>query len=144
MPVTRVYSPTGWRVLEANGASIANNAFAQADDNDFALTTHGSDYPHLEFELVWQHATAPTANSVLQLFAQDRAVGSGAQDARPPSANNLQTLLATVRVDAVTTAQSKRFDVLKAPTNAAYWLYANGVTNAVSAGWTLRARAFSF
>lgn len=144
MAVSRVYSPSGWRTLEANGSSIASAAFVQADDADFSLAAHGNNYPHLEFELSWIHGTAPTAGSALALFAQDKNVYGGANSARAPSANNLQRLVATVATDAVTTQQYKRFDVLMAPADAAYWLYGSGITNAVTAGWQLRARAFTF
>lgn len=142
MPTTRVYSPTGWRALEANGASIADAAFAQADDAAFSLTTHGDDYPHLEMELVWAHGTAPTANSALVIFAQDVSVNGG--NALAPSANNLRGVVATVLVTNTTSTQRARVDVIKAPTDANYWVHANGVTNGVSSGWTLRARAFTF
>lgn len=144
MAVSRVYSPSGWRVLEANGASVSSAAFVQADDADFTAASHGSSYPHLEFEMSWIHGTAPTAGSSIAVFAQDKNVAGGANSARPPSANNLQKLVATIPTDAVTTQQYKRFDVLMAPTDAAYWLYGSGITNAVTAGWTLRARAFTF
>ena len=142
MATTRVYAPTGWRVLEDAGASIANSAFAQADLAAFSIANHGDNYPHLEVELVWIHATAPTANSALAVYAQD--IGVNGYDARPPSANNLQKRVGSVTVDAVTTTQSSRFDIIKAPTNAWYWLQGVGITNAVTAGWTLRARAFTF
>ena len=142
MATTRVYAPTGWRVLEASGASIANNAFAQADDASFSIATHGDNYPHLEIEMVWIHSVAPTANSAIVVYAQD--INVNGVDSRPPSANNLQTRVASALCDAVTTTQTKRIDIIKAPTNAWYWLQGVGITNAVTAGWTLRARAFSF
>jgi hypothetical protein len=139
--MARIYSATGWRTLEANGESIASGAFAQADDNDFSLADHGESYPHLELELVWTHGTAPTANSALFIYAQSKAINT-ANDQRPPSANHLPPIVAQVRVDAVTTTQAWRGDIMKAPTNAAYWLQAVGTSTAVAAGWTLRARAF--
>lgn len=139
---TRVYAPTGWRTLEAAGIAIANSAFAQADDASFSLATHGDNYPHLEMELTWTHGTAPTANSTLAVYAQD--IGVNGVDARPPSANNLQKRVAVATVDAVITAQASRFDIIKAPTSAWYWLQGVGITNAVTAGWVLRVRAFTF
>jgi hypothetical protein len=141
--MARIYSDTGWRELETDGATIASDTFVLASLADFVLATHGEDFEHLEVELLWQHATAPTANSALTLFAQDKAIYPSS-DARPPSANHLHRRLASARVDAVTTLQAWRGDILKAPPNFALWLHGTGITNAVSAGWKARARAFRF
>lgn len=131
-----------WVVLEANGGSIANNAFGQADDLGFSLVTDGGGRPNLEFELVWTHGTAPTANTALTVYAQDLNF-NGTDDAQPPSANNLTRSVASVNVANVTTAQRARFNVMFAPAEASYWLHNTGTNQSVSAGWTLRARAWT-
>jgi hypothetical protein len=141
--MARIYAPTGWRILEDDGAVIANNAFVQADDNDFSLATHGDGFEHLELELVWNHTSAPTANSVLTLFGQDLAINT-ANNARAPSDTHLHRRLAAVRVDSVTSTQAWRGDILQAPPNFRLWVHGTGITNAVSAGWKARARAFRF
>lgn len=131
-----------WVDLEANGGSITAASFVQADDADFSLATNGGSRPHLEFEFEWTHASAPTANTPVQVFAQDKTMFGGANHARAPSANNLQRLVGTVLADNTTSTQRRRFDVTFAPAEAAYYLR-NGTTQTISSGWKLRARAWS-
>jgi hypothetical protein len=125
-----------------NGGSIANNAFGQADDLSFSLVTDGGSRPNLEFELSWAHGTAPTANTALTVYAQDLNF-NGTPDAQAPSANNLRRFVASVNVANTTSTQYARFDVMFAPADAAYWLLNTGTGQTVSAGWTLRARAWT-
>lgn len=131
-----------WVTLEASGASIANNAFGQADDLSFSLVTDGGSRPNLEFELSWAHGTAPAANTTINIYAQDLNF-NGTPDAQAPSANNLRRLVATVNVTNTTGNQYARFDVFFAPADAAYWLQNVGTGQTISSGWTLRARAWT-
>lgn len=142
MPGESIRDYSAWRDLEANGAAVANNAFGEANDAQFNLTTHGGDRPHLQFELDFIFGTAPTAGTVLALHHQDHDFFGGATDARAPSANNLRGFLRSVLVENVTVQQLYRFDVMFAPTHAAYWLQNVGTGQSVSAAWRLRARAW--
>lgn len=132
-----------WVDLEANGAAIANNAFGQANDANFSLATNGGSRPHLELELEFTFGTAPAANTPIVLHAQDLDFFDGASDAGAPSANQLGGALGAVLVESVTTTQRKRLDLPFAPANAAYWLQNATTGQTISAGWKLRARAWS-
>lgn len=140
--VIRDYAAS-WVDLEASGASIANNAFGEANDNAYNMATDGGNRLHLQFEIEFTFASAPTANTSLAIYAQDLDLFGGTDDARAPSANNLQRLVGSVVVENVTTAQRRRFDVFDAPTHAAYWVQNAATGQSVSAGWKLRARAWS-
>lgn len=130
-----------WVTLESSGASIANNAFAQADDASFDLAADGGNRPDLEFEIEFTFGIAPTANTALVLHAQDLDLFGGTDDMRSPSANYLAGAVASVLVENTTNTQRKRFYVQNAPTKAAYWLQNAGTTQTLSSGWKLRARA---
>ncbi len=128
--------------LEANGGSISAAAFAQANDANFSLSADGGNRPHLALEFEWTHGSAPTANSAIQIFAQDLDFFGGTNDALAPSANNLQRLVATILADASTSTQRRRIDVMFAPENAAYYVR-NGSNQTISSGWKLSARAWT-
>lgn len=131
-----------WVDLEANGASIANNAFAQADDAAFSLSADGGGRPHLQIELEYTYSTAPTANTPIILHAQALDLFGGAADAAAPTTNNLSGAVWAVLVEARATTQRRRFDLLHAPEHAAYWLQNAATGQTISAGWKLRARAW--
>lgn len=133
-----------WVTLEAGGASIANNAFAQADDASFSLTTDGGGRPHMQFELEYAYTTAPTANTPIVLHAQDLDLFGGSDDAAAPTANNLSGAKTAVLVEAQATTQRRRFELLNAPEHAAYWLQNAATGQTINSGWKLRARAFSY
>jgi hypothetical protein len=132
-----------WVDLEANGASIANNAFAEANDAQYSMATDGGGRLHLELEIEVTFGTAPTANTQLIIYAQDLDLFGGTDDAIAPSANNSQLRVAVLSVSNVTTAQRRRLDILDAPRHAAYWLQNAATGQTISAGWKLRARAWS-
>ena len=131
-----------WVDLEASGASISNNAFVQADDAALDLSSY-SDKEHIQFELEAAYASAPTANTLIELHHVAQDLFGGANDGRDPSANNLGGILAGVLVDNTTSTQRWRFDVLLGPAHSKYWLRNNGTGQTISSGWKLRARAFS-
>lgn len=134
---------SAWVTLEASGGSIANNAFAQADDDTFDMSVDGGNRPHLQFEIEFAFGTAPVANASLGIFAQDLDLFGGADDAIAPSATNLQGFVEAVGVSSTTSTQRFRLDVFDAPINSAFWLQNAGSAQTVSSGWKLRARAFS-
>ena len=48
------------KTLEANGASIVNNALEQADDATYSVASDGAYYPDAKFVLAATFGTAPT------------------------------------------------------------------------------------
>lgn len=128
--------------LEANGASVANNAFGAADDAGFSLATDGGGRSHIEFELEITFGTAPTANTPVVLHHAPQDFFGGANDAAAPSSTNLGGWLASVIVDSATTTQRFRFDVLNAPANSKYWIQNAGTGQTISSAWKLSARAW--
>jgi len=133
-----------WVTLEANGGSIANNAFEQANDAAFSLASDGGGRPHLQFEIEVTFGTAPTAGTVLALHHQPLDLFGGSDDGRSPSANNIGGYLRNAIVcENTTSAQRFRFDLPFAPEHSSYWLQNAATGQTVSAGWKLRARAWS-
>jgi len=134
-----------WVLLEDNGGSISNNAFAAADDLDFDFSSDGGNRLHAEFEIEFAFTTAPTANTSIGLFARNKNIFGGTNTARDPSANHAAQLLRSVIVDAVgsSTIQRQRFDVINAPRNARYFLQNANTGQSINAGWKLRMRAWS-
>ena len=132
-----------WVDLEASGATITNNSFAQANDANFSLSADGGNRPHLEFEIEFTFGTAPAAGTALALHEQDLDFFGGTNDTASPSTTNLRGFLRSIPVENVTTTQRFRFDYMFAPTNAAYWLQNAGTGQSVTSGWKLRARAWS-
>jgi len=130
-----------WVDLEASGASITNNSFAQADDANLDLQTSGR--PHAQFEIEFAYGTNPTANTPIALHAQDLDLMGGTSDGRSPSANNLGGYFAQVSVENTTSTQRRRFEVFDAPVLAAIWLQNAGTGQTISSGWKLRVRGFT-
>lgn len=133
-----------WVDLETNGASISNNNFAEADDAGFSLATNGGDRPHLQFELEATFSVAPAAGSAIALHHAPQDLFGGTNDGRVPSANNFGGWLHNAVVENTTATQRWRFDLLMAPTDSKYHLQNLATGQTISAGWKLRARAFSF
>lgn len=82
------------KTLEASGAAIANNAMGQADDATYSISADGSSAPDADFVLAATFAVAPTANSTLDLYAQELDI-----DGTKTSAQSWQ-LTATITVNA--------------------------------------------
>lgn len=142
MPGESIRDYSDWVSLEANGASIANNAFAAADDAGFSLATQGGNRPHLEFEVEFTFGTGPTTGALALHHAPQDLFG-GTNDGQTPSATNLTGLLTAIPIATGTTAaQRLRFDLMFAPTDSRYWLQNVGTAQSVSTGWRLRARAW--
>lgn len=131
-----------WVDLTTSGGAVSNNSFLAATAANFSLATDGGNRPHLEFECELTFGTAPTANTAVVLHHAPLSTFSGV-DARDPSATNMGGSLSIMSVDSVTTAQRFRFVVLNAPGNSKYWLQNSGTGQSISAGWKLRARAWT-
>lgn len=125
------------KTLEANGAAIANNALAQADDASYSVVDDGSSYPDARFVLTGTFATAPTENTTLALYARPLDI-DGAADADAPETTRPTVFIGTFAVNNVTTAQSLMLIAQDVPWKADYYIHNNGTGQTLSAGWTLK------
>lgn len=129
--------------LEANGASISSAAYGEANDAAFDTVSQGGSRPHVEFELEFTLGASASGSPFLTIFAQDKNMFGGANNALSPSATNAKKLVRTITVATGTTsAQRETFTLPFAPRDASYWIY-NGTGQSVSTGWKLRARGMS-
>ena len=125
------------KTLEANGASIANNALAQADDASYSIITDGAYFPDADFVLTATFGTAPTEGAVLALYARPLAV-DGTADTQVPEITRPTLFIGSFVVDNVTTAQTMTLRAYDLPTKADYYIHNNGTGTSVSAGWVLK------
>lgn len=123
-------------VLEANGASIANNALAQADDAIYDIFADGEGRPDAKFILSVTYATAPTEGTLLSLYARPLDI-EGTNDAEVPEATRPTVLIGHFAVNNVTTTQYIELLAEDVPWKAAYYLHNNGTGQTVSVGWGL-------
>lgn len=125
------------KTLEANGASIANNALAQADDANYDVVVDGADYPDAKFVLAATFGTAPTENTTLALYAKPLDI-DGTNDADAPETTRPTVFIGTFTLNNVTTAQYIELLARDVPWKADYYLHNNGTGQTLSAGWTLK------
>lgn len=125
------------KTLEAAGASIANNALAQADDANYDIAADGAYYPDARFVASFTFGAAPTEGTVLALYARPLDI-DGTADAQVPEAARPTVYIGSFVVDDVTTAQYAELIGRDVPWKADYYLHNNGTGQTVSAGWTLK------
>ena len=125
------------KTLEANGASIANNALAQADDASYDLVSDGAYYPDADFVMTGIFATAPTEGTVLALYARPLDV-DGTTDTEVPETTRPTLFIGSFVVNNVTTAQTMTLRAYDLPTKADYYVHNNGTGLTLSAGWVLK------
>jgi len=125
------------KTLEANGASIANNAIAQADDATYDITADGDDYEDAKFVASFTFGTAPTEGTVLALYARPLDI-DGTNDAEVPEAARPTVYIGNFVVNNVTSTQYAELVGYDVPDKADYYLHNNGTGQTVSAGWTLK------
>lgn len=130
------------KTLEANGASIATNTLAQADDASYDIFTDSPGYRDAKFVLKCTFATAPTEGSVLALYARPLDI-DGTDDAEAPETTRPTVFVGSFIVNNVTTSQVMELLAQDVPWNASYYLHNNGTGQAVSAGWTLKVTPFT-
>jgi len=123
--------------LEANGASIANNALAQADDATYDIASNGNSYPDGEFVLTGTFATAPTEGAVLALYARPMDV-DGTADTEAPETTRPTVYIGSFLVNNVTSAQTIVLRGRDLPFKANYYIHNSGTGQSLSAGWTLK------
>lgn len=132
------------KTLEASGASIANNALAQANDATYGVFGDGSGYPDAKFVLSnVVFSVAPTEGALLSLYAQPLDI-EGTADAEVPEATRPTVFIGNFVVNNVTTAQAMEFIAQDVPWLASYYLHNNGTGQSVSAGWVLKVTPCTF
>ena len=124
------------KTLEASGASIANNALAQADDASYGIVADGDSYPDARFVLTGTFSVAPTENTTLALYARPLNI-DGTADADAPEATRPTQYIGVFVVNNVTSAQSMVCDAQNVPWEADYYIHNNGTGQTLGAGWKL-------
>lgn len=130
------------KTLEASGASIANNALAQADDASYSVTSDGGYFPDAKFVISATFAMAPTEGTTLALYARPLNI-DGTNDAEAPETTRPTVFIGAFVVNNVTTAQYIELLAQDVPWNADYYLHNNGTGQTLSAGWTLKVTPFT-
>lgn len=125
------------KTLEGNGAAIANNALAAADDANYDLAADAGSYPDAEFVLTGTFSVAPTEGATLALYARPLDI-DGTADAEVPETTRPTVYVGSFTVNNVTTAQSMLLVAQDLPRLAAYYVHNNGTGQSLSAGWTLK------
>ena len=124
------------KTLEASGASIANNALAQADDASYGIVADGDSYPDARFVLTGTFSVAPTENTTLALYARPLNI-DGTADADAPETTRPTQYIGVFVVNNVTSAQSLVLDAQNVPWEADYYIHNNGTGQTLGAGWKL-------
>ena len=124
------------KTLEANGASIANNTIAQANDADYGVVADGAYYPDAKFVASVTFSAAPTEGTTIALYARPLNI-SGTNDSEVPETTRPTVFIGTFVVNNVTTAQYIELLAQDVPWEASYYLHNNGTGQTISAGWTL-------
>ena len=135
--MTIVYGTT--KTLEANGASISNNALAQADDADYSVASDGASYPDAEFVLSGAFGTAPTEGMVLALYARPLNI-DGTNDAEAPETTRPTRFIGNFVVNNVTSTQYMTLTAFDVPAEASYYVHNNATGQTLSSGWTLKVK----
>lgn len=125
------------KTLEANGASIANNALMQADDASYDVAADGSYYPDAKFVVSFTFGTAPTEGTVLALYARPLDI-DGTSDGEVPETTRPTVYVGAFVVNNATTTQYVALLARDVPWKADYYLHNSGTGQTVSAGWTLK------
>lgn len=130
------------KTLESNGASIANNALAQADDAGYDIFVDGSSYRDAKFALTITFSVAPTENTVVSLYARPLDI-DGTADGEIPEATRPTVYVGAFVVNNVTTAQTIELLAEDVPWKADYYLHNNGTGQTIGAGWVLKVTPFA-
>lgn len=135
---TKVFRGTP-KTLEASGASIANNAIAEANDATYNISSDGGGYPDAEFVLTCAFGTAPTEGTAIALYCAPQDIDS-TNDAEAPEATRPTIPIGLFVVNNVTTTQYIPLQGIFArdlPLEGKYWLHNNGTGQTLSSGWKL-------
>ena len=125
------------QTLEANGASIANNAVGVADDATYDKVSDGGGFPDAEFVMSFAYGTAPTEGAVIALYARPLDI-DGTNDAEVPEATRPTYYVGNFVVNNVTSTQYATLIARDVPKLATYYPHNNATGQTISAGWTLK------
>ena len=125
------------KTLEASGASIANNALAQADDASYGIVADGANYPDARFVLTGTFSTTATENTTLALYARPLNI-DGTTDADAPETTRPTQYIGVFVVNNGTSPQSLVCNAQNVPWEADYYIHNNNTTGVLAAGWTLK------
>lgn len=125
------------KVIEASGASIANNALVLASGGSYTVQTDGAGFPDATITLTATFAVAPTEGAVLALYARNLLV-DGVNSADVPETTRAPRVVGYFPVNNVTTLQAFELIVYDMPRKAEYYLHNAATGQAVSAGWVMR------
>jgi hypothetical protein len=131
------------KTLEANGASIANNAVGAADDASYDVVADGANYPGARFVLKFTFSVEPTEGASIILLARPIDI-DGTADTEAPEATLLITRIGTFTVNNVTTDQYAEYYADQVPFKANYYLYNSATGQTISAGWTLKVTPYTY
>jgi hypothetical protein len=120
--------------LEANGASIANNAIGQADDVSDDTPADSFDG---EFALTVNYSVAPTAGTSISLILRPLDI-DGTTDAPAPTATYLNEFFGSFLPNAATGSQTLRCFATDVPREFAAYLYNNATGQTIPAAWVLK------
>ncbi|UCV02290.1 hypothetical protein [Dechloromonas denitrificans] len=124
------------KALEANGASIASGALAQANDASYDIVSDGGGCTDAKFIISGTFTTAPTENTTLAVYAQPLDI-DGTNDADAPETTRPTVFVGTVQVNNVTSTQYFELLAENVPWKANYYLHNNGTGQTLSAGWKM-------
>lgn len=134
------------KTLEAAGTAIPNGSVVQADDATYdRMGADGNGFPDAQFILTCTFTVAPNANSVISLYARERAV-DGALDTDAPTASYPGRVIGSFAVNANSPSSSRTmaFMAYDLPAKADYYIHNNGTGQSISAGWTLKVKPRSY
>jgi hypothetical protein len=127
------------KTLEANGASCASTAVAQANDASYSIASDGANFPDARFVFKGQFATVTSIeNKTIALYARPLDIDS-TNDAPAPTATYTQRYIGAfvLQASATSTDQYLALIAYDVPAAADYYIL-NNSGQTLSAGWTLK------
>lgn len=125
--------------LEANGASITDGSFAQANDNDL-LTSANAGYPWIDFMLSATWATSTDIeDGAVHLYRRKMNVETGGGDEPTPDAVRPREYVGSFYPDAVTSEQFMTIDNVPRSLYQEQYYIENQTGQTASSGWVLEA-----
>lgn len=133
---------TAKTLVNANGASIANNAISAAAGT--MDSTEQKDYQGVDFALTCAFGTNPTAGSTIAVILRALNI-DGTTDAPAPTASYLVKFAGNFDVIVNTSTNTLLCRVWALPCREyEVYLYNNATGQSVSANWTLKATPFTY
>lgn len=123
--------------VTSGAAAVASAAFSA--QGDIVAWTIDDDAPQASVTLTVSYATAPNANTYVDLFLRSLDV-EGTNDQSTPSANYPHKYVGSFPIDAVTTAQYSTIDIglPNTKTSQQYEFYIrNNTGQEIQSGWNL-------